>query len=104
MKTTKQIAERNDLLRTTGKGGRMVVSGFLAADPKLDQVIAAMRNFDKFDKENDPHGEHDCGIFDVDGESYLFKIDYYTPDMESGADPKSEPAVHVLTVMLASDY
>lgn len=104
MKTTKQLAEHNDLLRKTGKGGRTVISGYLAADPNLDKVLAAMRDFDQFTKDNDPYGEHDCGIFEVDGESYMFKIGYYTPDMEGGADPQTEPAVHVLTLMLASDY
>lgn len=104
MKTTKQIAEHNDKLRKTGLGGRVTISGFLVGDPNLDKVLAAMRDFNDFNKDNDPHGEHDCAVFDVDGERYMFKIDYYDLELEFGVDPKTEPAIHVLTLMLASDY
>jgi hypothetical protein len=104
MKTVKQIAEQNDQLRKTGKGGRMNISGSLSGNGNLDAVLAAMRAFNSFDMDNDPYGQHDCGIFEVDGEKYMFKIDYYDANLEYGVDPLTEPAVHVLTLMHASDY
>lgn len=104
MKTVKQIAERNDLLRKTGKGGRINISGMLMDFANLDKIMQAMRDFDNFNKDNDPYGEHDCGLFEVDGEKFMFKIDYYDTNLEYGVDPKTEPAIHILTLMLASDY
>ncbi len=57
-------------------------------------------------KDNDPHHEHDFGNFELDGVTYFFKLDYYTPDMEGGSEDPADPAktTRVLTIMRADEY
>lgn len=57
-------------------------------------------------RHNDPHGEHDFGSFDVDGERLFWKIDYYDPSLSGGSeDPADEAATRrVITIMLALEY
>jgi len=98
----------NDYLRMTFTGGRIVVTASIA---ELDQqqkvrVLLAVRQFNEFDADNDPHHEHDVAFFEVDGERYFFKVDYYdlstrfhSPDP---ADPKC--TCRVLTIGHHSDY
>jgi hypothetical protein len=66
----------------------------------------AVRSFDRFTEDNDPHGEHDFGALDVAGERVLWKIDYYDPSLSFGSDDPADPAItrRVLTVMLAEEY
>ncbi len=54
-------------------------------------------------KDNDPHGEHDFGSFDLAGVSYFFKIDLYEePNVK---DANGQPVgTRVLTIMLANEY
>jgi hypothetical protein len=57
-------------------------------------------------KDNDPHGEHDFGSFDLAGVSYFFEIDYCSPDMEGGSEDPADPekTTRVLTIMRADEY
>jgi hypothetical protein len=70
------------------------------------RVLAALAAFDAFTGDNDPYGEHDCGILAVDGIKVLFKIDYYDRDLVYHPPDASAPAVtqRVMVVMLASEY
>ena len=65
-----------------------------------------MRAFDDFNKENDPHGEHDCFIFDEGGYRFMVKIDYYDTELQYGSEDPSDPDVttRVLTLLLAEEY
>jgi hypothetical protein len=103
-----KISELNDALRRTFTGGRIVMSAAFAALPEDTRraVIAKVRGFGEFTKDNGPYGENDFGAFDHDGERFNFKIDYYAPDMENGSNDPADPrqTVRVLTIMLASDY
>ena len=65
-----------------------------------------MRTFTEFNAENDPLGEHDFGTIELDGETYFFKIDYYSPDMQGGSEDPSSPeqTVRVMTIMRADEY
>ena len=62
--------------------------------------------FKAFSAGNDPHGEHDFGNFEVEGENYFFKIDYYSPDLEGGSEDPADPkkTTRVLTIMRAEEY
>ena len=60
----------------------------------------------EFSADNDPHGEHDFGRFEVAGEKFFWKIDYYGSDMMSGSEVPSDPekTTRVLTIMLSHEY
>ncbi len=103
-----RVRALNDELRTTGAGGRTSVTpGLLAKGPDfVDKAMTAVRAFDAFSDDNDPWQEHDCATLDVDGESVLFKIDYYDENMQFGSPDPADPKLtrRVLTVMLAEEY
>jgi len=103
-----RIAALNDDLRRHGRGGVTMLSAALAAKPQafICKAREAVRAFDRFDTGNDPYGEHDCAIVEVDGERVLWKIDAYAPDLRHGSDDPADPTRtrRVLTIMLAADY
>jgi len=98
----------NDTFRSTLVGGQVVITqgvDALPTDTKA-RVVSAAQSFSKFTKENDPHGEHDFGNFEIEGETYFFKLDYYSLDMEGGSEDPADPTVtaRVLTIMRADEY
>ena len=103
-----RIAELNDRLRIHRVGGRVVMtSGIAALGPvAVAAILMKLTTFSDFDQENDPHGEHDLGLFDHDGERILWKIDAYDLTMQYGSPDAADPAVttRVLTIMLAEEY
>ena len=66
----------------------------------------AVAEFDDFSEDNDPHGEHDFGSFEVTGEKLFWKIDYFDLELRFHSPDKSNIVVteRVLTIMLASEY
>ncbi len=105
---TRRIRTLNDNFRTTFIGGSVFFSQMVAELP-LDlkaKAILAVQSFDAFTGENDPHQEHDFGNFELEGEKYFFKVDYYSLDMSAGSEDPADPAVtkRVLTIMHASEY
>jgi hypothetical protein len=104
-----RIAELNDLCRKAmGVAGRVFQTEGICALPQRDQsaIREKVEFFDDFTPDNDPHGEHDFGAFEHEGERIFWKIDYYAPDMEHGSENPADPkqTVRVLTIMLASEY
>ena len=103
-----RIRELNDQLRTIGRGGMVVMTDGIAAlgTETVGQIFAAIGDFNDFNPDNDPWGEHDCARLEVGGHWVIWKVDYFdrsrrihSPDP---ADPKV--TVRVLTVMLADEY
>jgi hypothetical protein len=86
------IRSLNDAFRQTFVGGRVMMTDGINALPDTikAQVLSSVRQFTDFTPDDDPHGEHDFGAFEVDGGS------------ENPADP--EVTTRVLTIMLASEY
>lgn len=106
--TLRRIRVLNDNFRSTFIGGHVVMSSGVAAlclDVKAHAFIR-VQTFAEFNSDNDPHGEHDFGSFEVAGEKFFWKIDYYDSDMRFGSDDPSDPekTMRVLTLMLAEDY
>lgn len=105
---SERIRVLNDWLRIHGAGGRvMMTSGIATLDEEQRRtVVTAIRSFDAFTEDNDPHGEHDCAVLEVDGLDVMFKIDYYDLTLSSHSPNPADPSVtkRVLTVMLADEY
>ena len=103
-----KIAELNDRFRTTFTGGRVVMTATFASLPEATKakVLETVRTFSTFTPDNDPYSERDLAIFEVDGERFMFKIDYFDKTMTFGSEDPANPDVtlRVLTIMLASDY
>ena len=70
------------------------------------KIMMAIQGFDAFTPDDDPHGEHDFGSLEIDGERVFFKIDCYDRQMAVHSPDATEPAVttRVLTIMLANEY
>jgi len=106
--TTSRIRELNDALRTSFAGGRVVLTAGVNGlpDDVKERAIGAVRTFAAFTPDNDPHGEHDFGAFEVDDRRFFWKIDYYDPTLAGGSDDPSDAATtaRVLTIMLAEEY
>lgn len=87
---------------------RIVITNGVAeeGDDFVAAALAAVAQFDDFTPDNDPHGEHDFGALDVQGERLFFKIDYYDCDLTMHSPDPTDPnvTVRVLTIMLASEY
>jgi len=103
-----RIREMNDKFRRTFVGGTVVLtSGVDALKPDLKaRVLAAVRQFDAFTGDNDPHKEHDFGSFEVSNQTYFWKIDYYNREMDGGSEDPADPkkTTRVLTIMRADEY
>jgi hypothetical protein len=69
-------------------------------------AIRKIATFDAFSADNDRHGEHDFGAFEVAGRRFFFKLDYYDPSLEFGSGNPADPAkmTRMLTLMLAQEY
>jgi hypothetical protein len=72
----------------------------------VERLVKAIATFDDFCIANDPHGEHDFGLFDFEGSSIIFKIEYFDANFEFGSPDPADPAVtqRVITLMLAEEY
>jgi hypothetical protein len=102
-----RIAQLNDKLRKTCRGGQVVVTCGVTALPDFDaaELMAALARRDSFDEDNDPHGERDFGDMDLWGAELLWKIDYYDNELTYGSHDPADDSItaRVLTVMLAEN-
>lgn len=107
-KRSDRIRVLNDNFRSTFVGGQVVMTQGVDALP-IDtkaRLLIAVQSFSNFTKDNDPHGEHDLGEIELEGETYFFKLDYYSLDMRGGSESPEDPDVtaRVLTIMRADEY
>jgi hypothetical protein len=105
-----RIRELNDAFRKTfdPKLGRVVLTAGVSSLPSdlrlgIEHLVAT---FNAFTPDNDPHGEHDFGNFELAGQKFYFKIDYYDPGLEFGSEDPADPekTMRVLTIMVAEEY
>ena len=106
---TARIRELNDTFRRDFPAGgkRFITDGIFALDDDdRAAILEKVRTFDSFTEDNDPHGEHDFGSFDHNGEQIFWKIDYYDRACEFGSEDPADPTktTRVLTIMLADEY
>jgi len=103
-----RIRALNDEFRQSLKGGMAVITpGVAALGPEaVERIVATVMTYNDFCPDNDPYGEHDAGFLDVGAERIMFKIDYYTKDLQSHSPDPTNPAVtqRVMTLMLMAEY
>ncbi len=106
--TAPRIRQLNDQLRTTFVGGVIVCTDGIQnlEDQQVAAILTAVREFNAFSEYNDPHGEHDVGIFEAAGQRVVFKIDYFDRSIRIHSPDPADPRVttRVLTIMLADEY
>ena len=119
MTTTEAIQAGNDALRHNlfeeGKVTRVVLTAGvhnLLPDDKA-RVLLAVKSYNNFTPDNDPHGEHEFGVIELEGIQKVFwKIDYFEDEsMEFDANStfgEAESdfinAYRLLTILLADEY
>jgi len=106
--TAQRIRDLNDTFRRSFTGGKVMMTAGIAAMTEEIQarVLDRVRSFEAFNADNDPHGEHDFGNFEIEGRKLFWKIDHYDAAMEFGSEDPTDPSktTRVLTIMLASEY
>ena len=108
---TNKIAELNDNLRKhmwSPGHNKIVLTRGVCSLPLMEQMLLLkkVRDFNEFNKANDPYKQHDFGRVEHNGTNYFFKIDYYNLDMDACSDDASNPdiTIRVLTIMRADEY
>lgn len=73
---------------------------------RLATLLRAVRDFNEFTPDNDPHGEHDFGSFEWEGTRCIWKFDYFDPSMNWHSEDAANPdaTIRVLTIMRADEY
>ena len=105
---SRAIRVLNDNFRSTFIGGQVVMTAGVSELP-LDvkaEALLRVKTFNAFDGDSDPHREHDFGSFELAGDTFFWKIDYYDHDCHFGSEDPSDPdtTTRVLTIMLAAEY
>jgi hypothetical protein len=103
-----KIAALNDSFRINFIGGKVLKTRGIHHLPKELQIgiIAGVQSYNHFNKDNDPHGEHDLGSITVNGYCVFWKIDYYDTEYKYHSPNAADPdvTVRVLTIMLEEEY
>ncbi len=107
-RNTDKIRILNDSFRQTFIGGHaMKTEGVAALEDELQQkLIAEVKAFNKFEKGNDPYGEHDFGSVKLEGATFFWKIDYYdlAISQHSVNPTNADATIRILTIMRADEY
>lgn len=102
------IAKQNDDFRLhPSKGTFCLTSGIRALGKDcVREIIDIVRNFNSFNEDNDPYGEHDFGSFYYHNRQIFFKIDNYDREFLYLSPDVTNPKLtnKVLTIMLAQEY
>jgi hypothetical protein len=103
------IADLNDRFRQGDQAlGTWVLTMRVSALPanQKDKLLRLVKEFNAFTPDNDPHGEHDFGTVELEGDRYFWKIDYYDPAMQYLSEAPDSPNAtrRKLTLMHSSEY
>ena len=108
LEKSRRVRVLNDNFRSTFIGGQVFLTAGVASLSlgARARVLIEVQNFAQFTADNDPHGEHDFGSFEVAGEKFFWKIDYHDTLCEFGSVDPADPdkTTRVLTIMLADEY
>ena len=102
------IRDANDAFRRSFVGGAVLISAGVQALPSdfRKNLMRSVREFETFNADNDPHGEHDFGEIRFDDDTFLFKIEYYDRDMATHSPDPADAAVttRVLHILRVEEY
>lgn len=105
---TDRIRALNDELRKHLLGGGAVITAGIAepGPEAVERLVKTIAVFDDFCHANDPHEEHDFGVFDFDGTAVMFKIDYYDKSLNFHSPNPADSSVteRIITIMRADEY
>ena len=72
------------------------------------KTVLKIKGFNNFNEDNDPHGEHDYGQFQLENnkQDIIWKIDYYDTNYQYGSEDPADLSKtrRVLTVMFPCEY
>lgn len=98
----------NDELRKHLLGGGAVITAGIAelGPDAVERLVQTIAVFDDFCHANDPHEEHDFGVFNFDGTPVMFKIDYFDKSLTFRSPNPADPTVteRIITIMRADEY
>ena len=102
------IATLNDKFRRSFINGEVLLSAGIAAMDAEDKanIVSLVQNFNDFNEDNDPYGEHDFGAFDYKDEKILWKIDYYDLNNQYHSENTANPDItnRILTIMTVYEF
>lgn len=104
---SRAIARLNDQHRASPGVGWMMTPGVQTlAARSIVRAVAAVKAFDDFSRDNDPYGERDFGVVEIDGHKLFWKIDCYDLNLALASPDPADPTVtrRILTLMLAEEY
>lgn len=109
--TSKKIALLNDRFRKNiGNGSEVFVTQAFAQKGNAF-VFAAINfvkyyEFSKIDMGDNPYGENDFIVGEIDGTKFFFKIDCYDNELNYGSEDPSNPKItrRIGTFLLPEDY
>ena len=103
-----KIRALNDALRTTFRGGLvMMTAGVAALEKEVQQaVFRKIQAFTAFDDDNDPWGEHDFVSVEYEGQTFFAKISYYDRHLKAHSEDETDAnkTCRVMTIMLAEEH
>lgn len=108
--TTQTIRELNDRFRQSSRDHYWMTRGIIELPERhVTAILKKVQKFRAFDEENDPNGEHDCGVFTYRGHKIGWKIDYYDatdPEGQRDSENPADPSItrRSLRVVLIDDY
>jgi hypothetical protein len=102
------IRDLNDAFRKDLRGGQLLLSSGIMekSGDGLADLLLAISDFDHFNEDNDPFGEHDFARMSWRGDPIFWKIDYLDAEVQMGSPDPADPdlTTRVLTVMMAWEY
>jgi hypothetical protein len=110
---TQKIRALNDAFRQGDENvpGEIVMTRGIAdlleeSETAPEDLMHMVRSYDTFTKDNDPHGEHDFGSFELAGYPCFWKLDYYDPTLNWGSEDAKDTTktMRVMTIMLTEEY
>ena len=94
-----------DFLRIKLHNFFLVLTTKVHLSKKPWEILWKVQNFNVFNNSNNPHGERDFGIVEVDKESYHFKFDYFEDEtLQYAAENHLIEAYRVLTILHSTEY